>query len=85
MSSGIFQGDSLSQHFYFLALIPHAKFFDDAHNGYNIIDKNINHPFCIGDLKLFAKGDERLQSLLGIAKQFTGGNWVSMNMQKLHL
>ena len=66
ISSGIFQGDSLSPILFCVTLMPLSKVINNTGYGYKIYDNTINHLFYMGDLKLFANNDQQLQGLLSI-------------------
>ena len=71
INSGIFQGDFLLPILFCVALIPLCKPLNNTGYGFKIYDNTVNHLFSVDDLKLFAKNDQQLQSLLNIVKQFS--------------
>ena len=63
---GIFQGDSLSPLLFVVALMPLSLVSRKVSAGYEMKDAScrINHPFFMDDLKLFAKNEKEIDSLV---------------------
>ena len=68
LNCGIFQGDSLSPLLFCLSLIPLTNKLINTKYGYEISENTINHLFNMDDLKLYAKNDKELESLLSTVK-----------------
>ena len=82
IDSGIFQGDSLSLILFCVTLIPLSKVPNNTGYSYKIYNNTINHLFYIGELKLFAKNNQHLQSILNIVKQFSDGIRMEFGLDK---
>jgi hypothetical protein len=69
--NGIFQGDSLSPLWFYLALNPLSRMLRTSGYGYivkrrpNVI---ISHQFYMDDLKLYARSPDQLQSMFALVK-----------------
>ena len=61
---GIFQGDSLSPLLFLICMIPLTKVLRKVKMGYTLDGVKINHLFFMEDLKLFAKNDNEIDSLV---------------------
>lgn len=61
---GIFQGDSLSPLLFIICMIPLTKVLRKVKMGYTLDGVKINHLFFMDDLKLFAKNDNEIDSLV---------------------
>ena len=62
---GIFQGDSLSPLLFVIALIPLTQILKATRHCYSFANKEkINHLLYMDDLKLYAKTEEELDSLV---------------------
>jgi len=66
---GIFQGDSLSPLLFCLILAPLTNVLNKQGAEYEIKGKNkVSYLFCMDDLKLFSRGESKLQQELTIVK-----------------
>ena len=61
---GIFQGDSLSPLLFIICMIPVTKVLRKVQIGYALDGVKINHLFFMDDLKLFAKNENEIDSLV---------------------
>lgn len=69
---GIFQGDSLSPLLFIMAMIPLTSVLRKATPGYFLKNKSkLNHLLYMDDLKLFAKNDRDIESLLNTVRVFS--------------
>ena len=73
ISSGIFQGDSLSPLLFCLALAPLSAMLNMSTYGYRTgtNQEHITHLFYMDDLKTYAKDDNQQAGLLNIVKTFS--------------
>ena len=82
---GIFQGDSLSPLLFVLAMIPltlmlrKTKIFCQLKKG----GEKINHLLFMDDLKLFAKNDEQIDSLVNSMRIFSDGIKWNLDSQSV--
>ena len=67
---GIFQGDSLSPLLIALVMKPLTKASYELEKG----GKKINHLLFVDDLKLFAKNEDQIDSLINIVRMFFRGH-----------
>ena len=83
---GIFQGDSLSPLLFCLALNPVSSLLQATNFGYrykgNDVTATVNHLVYMDDIKLYAKNDDELQSLIAIVKQFTDDIRMEFGIEK---
>ena len=65
---GIFQGDSLSPLFYFIALIPLTNKLNRADCGYQVhgTERKVSHLLYIDDLKLLGRNENDLKNEIKI-------------------
>lgn len=71
INRGIFQGDSFSPLLFVIALIPVTHVLRETGMGYKL-EKNgpmINHMLFMDDLKVFAKNDNEVDSLVQTIRQ----------------
>ena len=59
ISSGIFQGDSVSPLLFCIALAPLSSLLKESNYGYKISNTIIIHLFYMDDLKTYAKSDDK--------------------------
>jgi len=79
IQDGIYQGDSLSPLLFVMALIPSSTILNVTRKGF-IVDRNhlmLNYLLHLDDLKLFAKSENELDSLVKTVKLFSN----AINMQ----
>ena len=62
--NGIFQGDSLSPLLFCLALAPLSTLLNNTDMGYTVYGEKLNHLFYMDDLKLYAKNEGQLNTLI---------------------
>lgn len=69
---GIFQGDSLSQLLFVLCMIPLSLVLRKVSVGYELKGKKvrINHLLFMDDLKLYAKNESQVESLVNTVQQW---------------
>ena len=74
----IFQGDSFSPWFFAVVLIPLSIILNERYLGY-VTSRNqkLIHPLFMDDLKLYAKSDREIDSLIQTVRIFSGdvGTW----------
>ena len=69
---GIFQGDSLAPLLFVIALIPLTQILKATRHCYSLANKEkINHLLYMDDLKLYAKTEEELDSLVQTVRVFS--------------
>ena len=79
---GIFQGDTLSPLLFCIALNPLSTLLDTL-PGYQVTsDSQINHLLYMDDLKLYAKNDGQLHSLLSTVEMFSSDVGLSFGLDK---
>jgi len=79
---GIFQGDTLSPLLFCIALNPLSTLLDTL-PGYQVTpDRQINHLLYMDDLKLYAKNDSQLHSLLSTVEMFSSDVGLSFGLDK---
>ena len=80
---GIFQGDSLSPLLIALVMIPLTLMLRQTKVSYELEKggKKINHLLFVDDLKLFAKNEDQIDSLINTVRMFFRGHqngvWVT--------
>ena len=80
---GIFQGDSLSPLLIALVMIPLTLMLRQTKASYELEKggKKINHLLFVDDLKLFAKNEDQIDSLVNTVRMFFRGHqngvWVT--------
>ena len=79
---GIFQGDSLSPLLFCISLIPFTLELNSSGYGYKIGTERITHLFYMYDLKLYAKDNSELESLLRIVKGFSDDIGMEFGLSK---
>ena len=70
ITRGIFQGDALSPLIFVIALIPLSMLLRKARDGFDLSGEKINHLMYKDDLKLYAKSDRGLESLVNTVRVF---------------
>ena len=63
---GIFQGDTLSPLLFVIAMMPFNHIHDKCTGGYKLtkVQENINRQKYMDDIKLFAKNEKELKTLI---------------------
>ena len=80
---GIFQGDSLSQLLFVIALIPLTLILKKATAGYHFTDKTkVTHLLFMGDLKLYGKDKTQLDSLTQTVRIFSHHIGMQFGIEK---
>ena len=80
---GIFQGDSLSPLLFVIALIPLTQILKATRHCYSFANKEkINHLLYMDDLKLYAKTEEELDSLLQTVRVFSEDIGMKFSIEK---
>ena len=84
IKSGIFQGHSLSPLLLVLALIPLAIILRKMKAGcqFSTQRSSINHLLFMDDLKLYAKDEKQLDSLINIVQIFSLGIGIEFGIEK---
>jgi hypothetical protein len=80
---GIYQGDSLSPLLFVIALIPLTRILRQHKAGYKIDKKaTVNHLLYMDDLKLYAKSDTQIQTLVNTVELFSRDIGMVFGLQK---
>ena len=80
---GIFQGDSLSPLLFVVALTPMSMILRNIHHGYEFRNKErINHLLFMDDLKLYAKNEKGLDSLIQTVHVFSSDIGMQFGIDK---
>ena len=79
---GIFQGDSLSPLLFALCMIPLTKIVRKAKAGYMLDNIKVNHLLFMDDLKLFAKNEKELDSLVSTVQFFSRDIGMEFGLKK---
>ena len=81
---GIFQGDSLSPLLFVLALFPLSMILRKVSAGYEMTKDGcrINHLLFMDDLKLFAKNEKEIDSLVQTVRIFSDDTGVKFGLEK---
>ena len=81
---GIFQGDSLSPLLFTIAMIPLTKILQASKQGYEFSKQSakISHLLYMDDLKLYAKSEKELKSLLNTVKIFSDDIRMEFGLDK---
>ena len=83
ISSGIFQGDVISPLLFCIALAPLSFLLEREKLGYSFWSGLvINHLLYMDDLKLFAKSEQQLESLIHITHKFSAEMGMHFGFQK---
>lgn len=86
ISRGIFQGDSLSPLLFTLAINPLSWLLEETKMGYTLKTPEeqltISHLLYMDDLKLYAKNEAQLQSLLVTTKEFSSDIGMEFGLEK---
>ena len=81
---GIFQGDSLSPLEFIMSMIPLTLLLRKDRSGYEMEKgkMKISHRLYMDDIKLFAKSEEQLQSLIQSVKQYSDDIKMEFGLDK---
>ena len=81
---GIFQGDSLSPILFVLCLIPLSALLNGMGDGYKLGNDRgkINHLLFMDDLKLYAKNEKELDTLVQTVRIFSEDIGMGFGIQK---
>ena len=80
---GLFQGDSLSPLLFVIALIPLTQILKATKHCYSFANKKkTNHLLYMDDLKLHAKTEEKLDSLVQTVKVFSEDIGMKLSIEK---
>ena len=71
INRGIFQGDALSPLLFVISLIPLSLLLRKTKYGYDLNGEKVNHLLYMDDLKLYAKSEIGLESLVNTARSFS--------------
>ena len=84
---GIFQGDSLSPLLFVIAMIPLSLILRDVKIAYDLGKGNgeLNHLLFMDDLKLFAKNEKQLESLIHTVRIFSDDIRMEFGLAKCAL
>ena len=84
---GIFQGDSLSPLLFVIAMIPLSLILREVKIAYDIGKRNgeLNHLLFMDDLKLFAKNEKQLESLIHTVRIFSDDIRMEFGLTKCAL
>ena len=80
----IFQGDSLSPLLFVVSLLPLTHILRDAAPGYHFasIGQKVNHVLFRDDLKLHARNEKSLESLLQTVRVFSNDIGMEFGVEK---
>ena len=79
---GIFQGDSLSPLLFIICLIPLSCLLSCNDFGFKIEEEIINHLLYMDDLKLYAKSEKDIDSLVNTARIFSEDINMNFGLEK---
>lgn len=79
---GIFQGDTLSPLLFVIALIPLTLVLRKTRFAYNLNGEQINHLLFMDDLKLFAKSEKGIESLIHTVRVFSSDIGMHFGIDK---
>ena len=81
---GIFQGDALSPLLFVIALIPLTSVLKTTKHGYEFAKngEKINHLLYMDDLKLYAKNEKELDSLVQTVRLFSKDIGMDFGIEK---
>jgi hypothetical protein len=81
---GIYQGDSLSPLLFIMSLFPLTKLLSDTNKGYkkNKDSPPISHLWFVDDLKLFAKNEAEMDSLVKTVETYSKDIGMSFGIKK---
>jgi hypothetical protein len=81
---GIYQGDSLSPLLFVMALFPLSHLLSSSNKGFklNKTDQSISHLWFVDDLKLYAKNENEMKSMLKIVETFSKDIGMSFGIDK---
>ena len=81
---GIFQGDALSPLLLVIAMIPLSHILRKGTAGYKLSksQEKINHLLYIDDIKLFAKNEKELETLIQIDNIYSQHIWMEFGIEK---
>ena len=79
---GIFQGDSLSPLLFVLCLTPLTEILRKAKAGYILDDIKVNHLLFMDDLKLLAKNEKEINSLVSMVQLFSRDIGMEFGIKK---
>ena len=81
---GIFQGDALSPLLFVIALIPLTSVLRNVKAGYSFVSskEKINHLLFMDDLKLYAKSEKDLESLIQTVRIFSEDIGMEFGLDK---
>ena len=85
ITSGIFQGDSLSPLLFCICLFPLTNMLNRTNIGVNISAnsrKKINHLLYMDDIKLFANGQKNMSRLTHLLQTFSNDINMTLNINK---
>ena len=84
---GIFQGDAFSPLLFVIALIPLSMALRESGMGYKLgkAGPTVNHLLFVDDIKLFAKNDSEIDSLLHTVRIFSSDISMEMGISKCAL
>ena len=83
INCGIYQGDALSPLLFCIALNPLSALIDKSGMGYKFRSgARINHLFYMDDIKLYAKTERDIDSLIHLTRVFSGDIGMSFGLEK---
>ena len=75
----MFQGDALSPLLFGVVLIPLARILQKTKHGYNLNGVNMNHSLYMDGLKLYARSEKGLESLVHTVRIFSADIGIECN------
>lgn len=80
---GIFQGDTLSPLWFYLALNPLSSILNQTDKGYSLNQETkVSHSFYMDDLKLYAKNERDMRSLLEMVVTYSEDIGMKLGTEK---
>ena len=81
---GIFQGDALSPLLFIIAMMPLNNILRKCTAGYKLSrsQEKINHLMCMDDVRLFAKNEKELETLIYIVRIYNQNIGMEFGIEK---
>ena len=83
IKGGIYQGDPLSLLLFYIALNPFSALLDKSTSSYRCKSgTTINNLLCIDDIKLYAKNEQDIDSLMHLTRVFSSDIGMTLGLVK---